>query len=256
MIMVNFLQCIIISLLVNKVINGSVMDKDKYLKSWDNENVVKYFASNRNTLTDVYPSERYFLDKYLNSDMKVLDYGCAAGGFCNILNTAYNISLNNYWGVDQSLKMVEMARSFYKKAHFSTSISEVIKDNIKFDLVFSFGVLHMTFDWEKILRALYDLTLKYMIFDLRVVDDKPTIEDISRSYQTLGSLEAGNDQDDAALKVPYVVLNKQDLAKRLDKIFKKSDSMFRYGYYHPVSETVNSPYESVEMVAFCVVKQG
>lgn len=231
------------------------MEKKKYLQSWNDENIVNFFASNRKHLADVYPSERHFLDKYLKSNMKVLDYGCAAGGFCSILNRAYQLPLQNYWGVDQSPQMIQMAQKLYNEAHFDTHLSKIQKENAKFDLVFSFGVCHMTFDWEAILQTLYDLSLKYVIFDLRVINDDPTVEDISRSFQTLGVVNGENGQNAAPLKVPYIVLNKQDMDNRLNRIFNENDAVLRYGYRHPVSETVTSPYSEVEMAAFCVIKQ-
>jgi SAM-dependent methyltransferase len=232
------------------------MDKKKYLQSWNDENIVHFFASNRKTLADAYPSERHFLDKYLRSNMKVLDYGCAAGGFCNILNSAYQLSPENYWGVDQSLRMIETARQLYPSANFETNLHEMFNENIKFDLIFSFGVLHMTLEWEEILQALYDLSLKYLIFDLRVINDDPTVEDISRSFQKLGVVKGDNKQNVIPLNVPYIVLNKQDLDNRLNRIFGENDVVLRYGYRHPVSETVTSPYNEVEMAAFCVIKQA
>jgi SAM-dependent methyltransferase len=235
---------------------GRGMDKEKYLQSWNDDNVVHFFASNRKSLTDVYPSERHFLDTYLKSDMKVLDYGCATGGFCNILNNTYQLSPENYWGVDQSPRMIEVARKLYIAAHFDTHLSKIQQENIRFDLVFSFGVLHMTFDWEEILQALYSLSLKYLIFDLRVINVGPTVEDISRSFQTLGKVKSENGQDAIPLNVPYIVLNQQDLGNRLNRIFGKDDAILRYGYKHPVSETVTSPYNEVEMTAFCVIKQA
>ena len=226
-----------------------------YLKSWDDESIVAFFSTNRQSIEDVYPSERYFLDKYLRPDMKVLDYGCAAGGFSHILHSAYSVPPENFWGIDQSQRMISAARKTYRASHFGTQLSEVQKKDLKFDLVFSFGVLHMTLDWEKILRALYDLSLKYVIFDLRVVDDGPTIEDISRSFQTLGHVKNGNEQG-APLNVPYIVLNRSDLNDRLNGIVGKDDVILRYGYRHPVSETVTSPYKEVDMEAFCLIKRG
>jgi len=232
------------------------MDKKKYLQSWNDENIVHFFASNRKNIADVYPSERHFLDKFLRSNMKVLDYGCAVGGFCNILNSAYQLSPENYWGVDQSPQMIQMAQKLYAAAHFDTHLFKIQQKNMKFDMVFSFGVHHMTFDWEEILQALYDLSLRYLIFDLRIINDAPTVEDISRSFQTLGMVKGKNEQNVIPLNVPYIVLNNQDLENRLNRIFGKNDTVLRYGYRHPVSETVTSPYNEVEMVSFCIIKQA
>lgn len=231
------------------------MNQEKYLQNWDGEEVVHFFASNRNNVADVYPSERHFLDKYLKSNMKVLDYGCAAGGFCNILNKAYNVPFENYWGIDQSWQMIQMAQKLYPAAHFDTSLSKIQQESIGFELVFSFGVLHMTFDWENILQSLYNLSSKYLIFDLRVTSTGPTVEDLSKSFQTLGYADDDNLQSGLIpLNVPYIILNQHDMDSRLNRIFGKEDMLLCHSYNHSVSETVTSPYSDVEMSAFCLIK--
>lgn len=221
-----------------------------YLKSWNDETVLQFFASNRRRIEDVYPSEKLFLDKYLTPDMTVLDYGCAAGGFSNILHTAYHVSPGNFWGVDQSPQMIKIAKDLYPESHFATDLSAIRERKLIFDLVFSFGVLHMTYDWEIILRDLFELSGKYLIFDLRIVDEGPSIEDITKSFQTL----AGGKEENRAI-VPYVILNRSDLENRLKAIFG-NHKMDRYGYVHSVSESVTSLYEKVEMAAFCVIKDS
>lgn len=229
------------------------MDDKRYLASWENENVIRFFTSNRNTPADVYPSEKHFLDKYLKPDMTVLDYGCATGGFCNILEIAYHVPPENYRGMDQSSKMIDAARLLYPRANFYTRISQIQEENQRFDLVFSFGVLHMTLDWEEILRRLYDLSSRYLIFDLRITQDGPSIEDISQSYQTLAD---DDDQDGVHTRVPYIVVNRADLERRFAEVFKGNPRILEYGYSHPVSETVTSPYNEVAMIVFCVIKEG
>ncbi|VEN74486.1 conserved hypothetical protein [Candidatus Desulfarcum epimagneticum] len=230
------------------------MDK-KYLKCWNDEQVVNFFISNRKYIEDVYPSEKYFLDEYLQPGMRALDYGCAAGGFCNILKNGYHLPYSNYWGVDQSFQMIETARQLYPRANFETDLNEIFKKKMKFDLVFSFGVLHMTFNWEKILHNLYHLASKYLIFDLRIITGETTIENIDQSFQTLSFNKATSGEEIECLNVPYIILNNQDVENRLSKIYKKRDRLLRYSYTRPVSETVTSPYSEVEMTSFCIIKR-
>jgi len=225
------------------------MSSKDYLKSWNDETVLEFFASNRRRIEDVYPSEKFFLDKYLKPDMTVLDYGCAAGGFSNILHTAYHVLPGNFWGVDQSSQMIRIAKDLYPDSHFDTNLSLIREKKLKFDMVFSFGVLHMTYDWESILQDLYDLSAKYLLFDLRIIDDGPSIEDIVRSFQVLAG-----DKDENRAIVPYIILNRFDLASRLKKIFGDTRNIVHHAYVHSVSETVTSVYEKVEMAAFCVTK--
>lgn len=222
---------------------------DRYNEHWNREEVVQFFAANRNKGEDLYPSEQYFLDRFMTEEMIVLDFGCAAGGFTQVLRQRYQLPENHYWGVDQSSQMVNKARSLYHKAHFNTSLNNL--PSSFFDLVYSFGTLHMTLEWENLIKQLYDLTRRYLIFDLRVTKDHSTVEDLATSFQTLNffdqKIEAGN--------VPYVVVNEEDCTQRLRRFMGKHDQILTYGYQHRVSQTVTSPFESVHMMVYCIIKQ-
>ena len=226
------------------------MTKD-YIKSWSSEGVVRYFSFNRNKEADVYNSEKYFLDRFMRSNMSVLDFGCAAGGFLNVLTSVYGIEEKNYHGVDATPEMLAVARRRFPLAKFHISLEPLLEQNCSFDFVYSFGVLHMILDWKENIERLYSLTSKYLGFDLRIYKDGPTIQDIKKSYQTLQYFEGQKN----AGRVPYVILNDHEALATLNAIMQKDDELLQYGYENAVSETVTSPYKKVYMTSFCIVKK-
>ena len=228
------------------------MKTEDYKKSWAIEDVVRYFSCNRNKEADLYDSEKYFLDKFMKPGMSVLDFGCAAGGFLNVLSRTYGIDENDYHGVDVTPEMIAVARQKFPIANFHTSLEPMLEQSFSYDFVYSFGVLHMTLNWMRNIEKLYRLTRKYFVFDLRVIKDGPTIQDINRSYQTLKYFEGQK----TAGRVPYVVLSDHEARTALNSIMARGDELFVYGYENSVSETVTSPYTKVFMTSFCIVKQG
>lgn len=82
-------------------------------------------------------SEFDFLFKDVKKDERVLDLGCGNGRFCE------NLKNTNYTGIDNSEKLIEIARKNYKGVDFriASALDIPFKEN-EFDKVFSFAVLH------------------------------------------------------------------------------------------------------------------
>ena len=110
-------------------------DKDKILiKTYKDYNAIaeKFSSARRN----VWP-EFDFLFKDVKKDERVLDLGCGNGRFCE------NLKNTNYTGIDNSEKLIEIARKNYKGVDFriASALDIPFKEN-EFDKVFSFAVLH------------------------------------------------------------------------------------------------------------------
>ena len=223
---------------------------EDYKKSWAIEDVVRYFSCNRNKEADLYDSEKYFLNKFMKPGMSVLDFGCAAGGLLNALSGMYGIDEKNYHGVDATPEMIAVARRKFPLAKFYSALEPLLEQNYTFNFVYSFGVLHMILDWRQNIEKLYRLTRNYLVFDLRVSKDGPTIQDINQSYQTLKCF----DRQKIAGRVPYVVVSEHEVKATLNAIMDSDDELLEYGYENPVSETVTSPYKKVFMNSCCIVK--
>ena len=223
---------------------------EDYKKSWAIEDVVRYFTCNRNKEADLYDSEKYFLNKFMEPGMSVLDFGCAAGGLLNALSGMYGIDEKYYHGVDATPEMIAAARRKFPLANFHINLEKLLKQNCSFDFVYSFGVLHMILDWREYIEKLYRLTKKCLVFDLRVSKDGPTIQDINQSYQTLKYF----DDQKKASRVPYVVVSEHEVNVTLNAFMNRNDELLQYGYENPVSETVTSPYKKVFMISYCIIK--
>lgn len=221
-----------------------------YHEGWSNSDIVGYYSKNRNTFEQVYKSERYFLDHYLKPGMKVLDFGCAAGGFLDVLLMNYGIQQKDYYGIDISHTMIETAREKFPNAQFFQNLEYLSQKKGFFDFVYSFGVLHVNLDWRDIIRRLYALSRKFFVFDLRIIKAGSTIENISESYQLLKF----SDNQKENPRVPYIIVNDRDVHEFLKDVISKNDSIKRYGYNHSVSDTVHSPYKMVDMQVFCIHK--
>lgn len=82
---------------------------------------------------------RFLFDDYLQQGDKILDWGCGNGRYFEIFK-GKNI---NYIGIDNSEKLIEIAKQKYPQANFRITNNSVIpfSDNY-FDKVYSIAVLH------------------------------------------------------------------------------------------------------------------
>jgi len=223
---------------------------ESYQKSWSREDVIRFYTFNRNSIEDVYDSEKHYLIDLLRPGISILDIGCGAGGFYNILRQIQpEIS---YTGLDISEDMIERARSLYSEASFYVGRGDHLKfSNETFDLVISFGVQHMNLKWRKMIKECWRVTHEHFLFDLRLIQEKPSLEDIHVSYQTL----AFGDESDKSAKVPYVILNVDDAFDFIITLEKKPKTIRAYGYLNPVSHMTTSPYKEICMASFCLGKK-
>jgi ubiquinone/menaquinone biosynthesis C-methylase UbiE len=220
-----------------------------YHKSWSKPNAVKFFSSKRNSLDEVYDSEKYFLTQVLEPGYSVLDIGCAAGGFYNVFK--HLEPSITYTGVDISPEMIKRARTLHPEVSFHISGgSELPFDDQSFDVVFCLGALHMTLDWRDVLKEGWRVTKKYFVFDVRLTEKIQTIEDIHISYEKIAFLG----EWDGSSVVPYIIVNVRDVIYVLSTITPKPVLQRVYGYYHPVSEMTVSPEKEVCMTMCCLGK--
>ena len=172
--------------------------KNKKIHKYSSDYYISKYSNTRNKSEDLFMSERYFIPRYLKPGISILDFGCAAGGFSQILAEYYDDI--KYHGVDISSEMIDRARlsypdKFFTHIDFDNSLIEL--DNIKFDLVQSWGVTVHAPDYQKILKKLWDLTSHSLIFDMRLKIHGEEILSKDLSY----SLNPGG------IKYYYIVAN-------------------------------------------------
>jgi len=220
-----------------------------YDKSWSKPNAVKYFSSCRNSIDEVYDSEKHFLMQVLKPDYSILDIGCAAGGFYNVFK--HLEPTISYTGVDISPEMIEKARTLHPDIPFHVSRGNKFPfNNQSFDVVYCSGALHMTFDWRDLLKEGWRVTKKYFVFDVRLTENSRTIEDMQKSYEKI----AFYDEWDGTSIVPYIIINVKDFLHTLESLDPTPALQQVYGYNHPVSDMTVSPEKQVCMTMCCLGK--
>jgi ubiquinone/menaquinone biosynthesis C-methylase UbiE len=222
-----------------------------YAHAWSKKNAVKFFNTHRNTLNDVYTSEKHFLSEVIEPGCSILDLGCAAGGFFNVFSEL-EPSIT-YTGIDISKEMVKTARTNHPEVDFIVSSGSSLPfKNRSFDVVFCSGAFHMTYDWREILKEGWRVAKKYFVFDVRLIEATPSIEDISKSYEKI----AFYNEWDGKTIVPYILLNVNDFLANINSLHPYPAMQKYFGYYHPVSEMTVSPVNEVCMTMCCFNKDN
>lgn len=226
------------------------MENSELARSWSSKNVIDYYLKHRDSIDDIYESEKHFLGDALKDGKSILDIGCAAGGFSKVVK-AYNRDIE-YIGIDISQAMIDEARKRFPDSNFHVCDGEKIDFRDEpFDICISFGVLHMTEKWERLLQEAWRVCRKSFIFDLRLVE-KGGVSDPNESYQKL----AFDGVWDGISKAPYLILNIDDAIRAIYNLEPDAHSVKAYGYSHLISDTVVSKYNSVCMSVFSLAKIG
>jgi ubiquinone/menaquinone biosynthesis C-methylase UbiE len=222
-----------------------------YSGSWSNATALEFYKNSRNKRGDVYKSEGHFLSKIIKPGMSILDVGCAAGGFYEILKS-YEKSID-YCGVDFSEEMIRHARDMHPEAKFFVSDGGTLPFESKsFDLVISLGTLPMILHWKGVLRELWRITKKEVLCDLRVSINGESIADIKRSFQRV----AFDGKWDGKSKSPYVVVSAKETMEAISMLEPSPSKVEIYGYTHPVAATASTPFKEVCMACFLLEKNS
>jgi SAM-dependent methyltransferase len=185
----------------------------------------------------------------LKPGMKVLDVGCAAGGFYSIMKEIEPDIF--YSGCDVSKELLKIARSKYPDGIFFNSTAKFMPcaDN-SFDLVHSTGTLHMEEECLESIKEIYRVSSAFSIIDLRLTN-LPISFDIDESDQRL----IFEGEWDGKSVVPYVILNIEDLLFfLLNKLTPKPLAIYAKGYEHSPSPTAKIPLEKVCMTLIMLQK--
>lgn len=136
--------------------------------AFEQEELVEFFTAERNTISDLYPSERRFLGWLAQSHESVLDTGCAAGGLADVWR-AYNPSIT-YRGVDVSTRLVDAARRLRPELEFlvgDPAEGLALPDSAA-DVVQALGWLHWEPRYRAALEELWRLAGRALFFDVRL----------------------------------------------------------------------------------------
>ncbi len=201
-----------------------------------------YYKDYRRNFVDLFDSEKYFLKEFINENETIYDVGCAVGGMYEILSSMK--SEIRYQGVDIAEKMIDQARKNYPNINFEVvdGINLPEKDD-SFDGVLSFGTTVHEQQWEKLISELWRVTKQDLLFDIRFVDDLPTISNLSSGFVDDGS----------GLKYPYVVINYNDFVNLISSLSPKPNITKIYGYFGSANDDVTLPKEYSKICMSCVL---
>ena len=210
---------------------------------------IEYWENNRKCVHDLYPSESHFFIPAIEDSLTALDIGCAAGNFVEIVS-ALNAN-TSYTGIDVSNNLLNSAMKKYPDNIFLKYDGNTFPSNLKkYDLVFSFGVLHHLENWVNVVKQMLFFSDKYVIFDLRL-SIKNTIVNIEDSYQKI----TFDDKWDGVTKISYNVINIGEVIQTLMGLTDMKYSIEIFGYESKPTKLAVTQFENVIMASIRINKQ-
>ncbi len=217
-------------------------------EAWSQPSAIDFYYKHRHEVSDLYPSEGVFLPRVLFPGIKVLDVGCASGGFFNIMRTLEPAI--EYTGIDIAKPAVDLARQRYPEARFEvTSGMEMPFDDGTFDLVHCTSVLNNEPRYPELWKEMYRVANRFVLADMRLLKDIGGLESPQNSSYTIQF--EGQDQEAV---VPYVVSDADEVISYLLSLNPRPQALRGTGYFHEVSELADTPFSQVCMSILLVEK--
>ena len=189
-----------------------------------------------------------FLPRVLFPGAKVLDVGCASGGFYNIMRS-FEPHIE-YTGIDISETAIELARQIYPDVRFQVTdgINIPFEDNT-FDLVHCTSVLVNDPRYKEIVKELYRVSNRFVLVDIRLLKDMESGLDFEQSFYKIQY-----DSEVAEGTVPYVVSDADEVANYMLRLVPKPQALRGTGYFHQVAKEAETPFAEVCMTIFLLQK--
>lgn len=219
-----------------------------FSQEWSKPNAVDYYAKNRQEATDLYPSEKVFLSRTLYPGAKVLDVGCASGGFYNIMRSIEPTI--EYTGIDIAEPAIEVAQQKYPDAKFLTTDGTRIpfEDN-EFDLVHCTSVLVIEPRYEDVIGEMYRVANRFVLVDIRLLKGIGGVTDPKDSYYRI---EFNGEFDGTT--VPYVIADADQVVDFIKNMKPTPRAIRGTGYFHTPSDSATTPYSEVCMAVLLIDK--
>ena len=217
-------------------------------RAWSEPSAVDYYVQQRHEVSDLYPSEKVFLPRVLFPGAKVLDIGCAAGGFFNIMRSLEPAI--DYTGVDIAEPPIEIARRMYPEARFLVTDGVRLPfDDGEFDLVHCTSVLVIEPRYQELLKEMYRVSNRFVLADMRLLKGIGDQADQEQSYYRIefeGQFEGTT--------VPYVVSDADQVVNFMLSLEPRPQALRGTGYFHATSPKARTPYSEVCMAIFLLQK--
>ena len=210
-------------------------------KAWSQPSAIDFYYKHRHEVSDLYASERVLLPRVLFPGIKVLDVGCASGGFFNIMRTMEPAI--DYTGIDIVGTAVDLARQRYPEARFEVTDGMAIPyDDGAFDLVHCTSVLNNEPRYPELWKEMYRVANRFVLADMRLLKD---IGGRGSGQDSLYTIQFEGQEQEAV--VPYVVSDADEVMSFLLNLNPRPQALRGTGYFHEVSELADTPYSRVCM---------
>ncbi len=214
-------------------------------EKWSKRSAIDYYSQHRHEVSDLYPSEKVFLPRVLFPGAKVLDVGCASGGFFNIMRSFEPFI--DFTGIDLSTTAVEMARERYPEAKFIvTEGFELPFDDDSFDLVHCTSVFNNELNYQAMLQEMYRVSNRFVLADIRL------LKGIGAQQNSVYNIQFEGDGVEAM--VPYVVNDADEVANFILQLDPKPKALRGTGYFHSLAKEAESTISEACMTILLIQK--
>jgi ubiquinone/menaquinone biosynthesis C-methylase UbiE len=214
-------------------------------KEWSNQSAIDYYSQNRHEISDLYPSEKVFLPRVLFPGAKVLDVGCASGGFFNVMRS-FEPQIE-YTGIDLSEKAVELAVARYPEARFMVTegFRLPFQDN-EFDIVHCTSVFNNEPNYQEMMAEMYRVSNRFVLVDIRL------LKDLGKQLETVYNIQFNGKEVEAT--VPYVVNDADEVASFILQLKPSPKALYGTGYFHQVAKEAETSHDDVCMTVLLIQK--
>jgi len=214
-------------------------------KEWSNQSAIDFYSQNRHEVSDLYPSEKVFLSRVLFPGAKVLDVGCASGGFYNIMRS-FEPHIE-YTGIDLSEKAVELAMERYPEARFMVTegFRLPFQDN-EFDIVHCTSVFNNEPNYQEMLEEMYRVSNRFVLVDIRL------LKDLGSQLESVYNIQFNGKTVEAT--VPYVVNDADEVANFIMQLKPSPKALYGSGYFHQVAKEAETDHDNVCMAVLLIQK--
>ncbi len=217
-------------------------------KAWSQPSALDFYSKHRHEASDLYPSEQVFLPRVLFPGAKVLDIGCASGGFFNIMRSMEPTI--DYVGMDIVEAAIELAQNRYPEARFMLADGfEIPFDDGTFDLVHCTSVLNNEPRYQELLPEMYRVSNRFVLTDMRLLKN---LKNKGNSGPFCYDIKFEGESQEAT--VPYVVNDADEVVNYVLGLKPRPLALRGTGYFHTVSPMARIPFSEVCMAILLIQK--
>ena len=217
-------------------------------KAWSQPSALDFYSKHRHEVSDLYSSERVFLPRVLFPGAKVLDIGCASGGFFNIMRSMEPAI--DYVGMDIVEPAIELAQQRYPEARFLLGDGFGAPfDDGTFDLVHCTSVLNNEPRYQELLSEMYRVSNRFVLTDIRLLKNLAAMEDVGPYHY---DIKFESESQEAT--VPYCVTDADEAVNYVLGLQPRPQALRGTGYFHTVSPMASIPFSEVCMTILLIQK--